>query len=188
MSRQAQYAMLATIVDPISYVATTLLPNLLKERSDVAKTFQQLRKQHTIRFFEGYGLVTLHKQEVSDEQLLALFLQWIIDSKLARIPVEISNQLSTFAARVFDYPDLKSHAISEEMGRRSRGKSKSGANLTKDDRESAIRRAMKRQRSDQRSDVVRDLANDIGTSVSNASKELLKAGWAGRKGRPKNVE
>lgn len=121
-----------------------------------------------------------------DDERLAACLQWVIDSKLARIPVEIVNHLAGGAARVFDYPAIATHAISEEMGRRSRGKSRKGENLTKNERDNAIARALRRRQIDDRSAVVEDLAADIRTSESHASKVLTSAGWPGRKGRPKS--
>ena len=183
MSRQAQYAALAEVTDPGGY-ARLLLRLLLQERPNVAKRFDELKRGVTVRHLDGYGMVTAGLAHDEDERL-AICLQWIIDSKLARIPVEISNHLAGGAARVFDYPLMMTHAISEEMGRRSRGKSRKGENLSKSERDNAIARALRRRQTDDRSIAVGDLAADIGTSQSNASKVLASAGWPGRKGRPK---
>jgi len=172
--------MLGQMISPGAYAK-----NLM--RDDLAPILPNLAELLTTRHateFRDYGLIV--DADVNETERLALCLQWIIDSKLAVVPVYIVTQVSEIAARVLDYPVLAQHAVAISQGNRRRGK---GADdrIRPDERQNAVDVALRKRGSVDRDVVVTDLMQSLNVRRAQASKVLAAAGWGDSQGRPKKT-
>ena len=129
--------------------------------------------QDSIQFVRGYGIAP--DRELSDAQLLAACLGWIIANRaLVRVPSEIVDQAASLASQVFDYPA----AISAHHAKSRRGHKSSDV-----DQEEAVARIAKQIGAGalSRADGVQQLAKSLGQTDRHARRLLSAAGVPGKK-------
>jgi hypothetical protein len=175
--------MLAQVINP-GEAARLLLNDLKRDLPSVAAILDDAIHSSRVRELLGEMLIIESGVHFDSGTTLALLLNWIIDSKLAKIPVAISNQLSALAARVFDYPEIAAHALSSEMGRRRRGHGKDDR-MSPADRDQIISNALRRRGSEDRPIVVADLAKELDITPNRARRILSDNDWPGRPSKEK---